>query len=93
MTSLEEKYGLQEECDEALRTKNNYPFQDLCRLAESAGFVLRKQSGSHKIYKHPQYISSFISDRINLQPNKSNQAKPYQIKQVVNFIREAEPKQ
>lgn len=93
MTSLEELYGLQKACSQALKSKNNYPFKDLCDLAEAAGFEFRNQTGSHLIYKHPKYVNGVI-DKLTLQPSESDssKAKPYQIKQVVNFIREATPK-
>ena len=94
MASLEEKYNLKEVCNRAISSKNNYPFKELCSLAERAGFVFRSQKGSHVIYKHPSYFSEKSFNAINLQPDKNNlsKAKPYQVKQVVDFIREAKPK-
>jgi predicted RNA binding protein YcfA (HicA-like mRNA interferase family) len=81
-------------CDKALSSKNNYPFKDLCNLEERAGFVFRNQKGSHLIYKHPSYFSEKSFNVINLHPDKNNpsKAKSYQVKQVVDFIREAKPK-
>jgi predicted RNA binding protein YcfA (HicA-like mRNA interferase family) len=94
MASLEEKHNLKELCDKALSSKNNYSFRDLCNLVERAGFVFRNQKGSHLIYKHPSYFSEKSFNVINLQPdkNKPSKAKSYQVKQVVDFIREAKPK-
>ena len=94
MASLEEKHNLKETCHKALSSKNNYLFKDLCSLAERAGFVFRSQRGSHLIYKHPSYFSEKSFNTLNLQPDKNNpsKAKPYQVKQVVDFIREAKPK-
>ncbi|MCF8108516.1 MAG: hypothetical protein K9J81_05945 [Desulfohalobiaceae bacterium] len=102
-TTLEEKFGLEEKCEKALSSKNNYPFMDLCELAESAGFQpqesRKKKGGSHvKMYKHPSYVlwkNNYFNDLMNFQPDhkKSSKAKPAQIAQLVEFIREAVSKE
>ena len=51
----------------------NVAFGDLCRLAEELGFELRRVSGSHHMFVHPD-----IPQLINLQ-SVGGQAKPYQI--------------
>lgn len=55
-------------------------FNELCRLAELAGFVFRNQSGSHKIYKHPA-----TGEMMNLQPYGKH-AKKYQVMQLLDVI-------
>jgi hypothetical protein len=35
------------------RSPQNFGFEELCGLAECYGFVFRRQSGSHRLYKHP----------------------------------------
>jgi predicted RNA binding protein YcfA (HicA-like mRNA interferase family) len=61
----------------------NLTFNELCSLAEHAGFEFRNQTGSHKIFKHPT-----IKKMLNLQPDKNDKskAKKYQIKQLVSYI-------
>ncbi len=62
---------------------NNASFSDLCKLAEEIGFVFRNQSGSHSIYKHPNY-----NQIMNFQPDKrdKSKAKRYQVSQLISFI-------
>lgn len=62
----------------------NVHFHDLCTLAEKVGFSLVREKGSHRIYKHPG-----IGQRLNLQP-KAGDAKPYQVKQLLNLIEDHE---
>jgi len=64
----------------AIDAPSSLRFSDLCRLAELAGFVFDRSSGSHWIYKHP---GGFM---MNFQ-NVGGKAKPYQVKQLLNFIR------
>lgn len=88
-TFLEEALGLEEACRAALAGKNSFPFDALCRLAESAGFALDRRRGSHLIYKHPTHILDARlapSDRMNFQP-RDGKAKPYQVEELVSFIR------
>jgi predicted RNA binding protein YcfA (HicA-like mRNA interferase family) len=61
----------------------NAAYNEICQLAQEAGFVFRKQSGSHKIYKHPIYRRI-----MNFQPDKSDKskAKKYQVSQLIDFI-------
>jgi predicted RNA binding protein YcfA (HicA-like mRNA interferase family) len=54
-------------------------FRDLVRLVEAAGFELRRQVGSHRVYKRAGLPI------INIQPEGS-MAKGYQVKQVVALI-------
>lgn len=99
MKSLEELYGLEQECEEALNSKKNHSFKDLCQLAKNAGFTLdrnkKTKGGSHVyIYKHSSF-QLLGNDLMNFQEDKKkkSQAKAYQVEQLVKFIREATPKQ
>jgi predicted RNA binding protein YcfA (HicA-like mRNA interferase family) len=67
----------------AKKSPENLTFNELCSLAEHAGFEFRNQTGSHKIYKHPT-----IKKMLNLQPDKNDKskAKKYQIKQLIAYI-------
>jgi len=58
----------------------NVAFGDLCSLAEGLGFELRRVSGSHHVFTHPD-----IPHLINLQSVRG-QAKPYQIRQLVRLV-------
>ncbi|MDM8542867.1 type II toxin-antitoxin system HicA family toxin [Desulfococcaceae bacterium HSG9] len=67
----------------AKESPKNLTFNELCSLAEYAGFEFRNQSGSHKIYKHPA-----VKKILNFQPDKKDKskAKNYQIKQLITII-------
>ncbi len=56
----------------------NVRFSDFQKLLKGFGFRLSRTVGSHHIYTH-----SDISEIVNLQ-NIKGQAKPYQIRQVLN---------
>jgi predicted RNA binding protein YcfA (HicA-like mRNA interferase family) len=58
----------------------NVAFGDLCALAKALGFELRRVSGSHHVFAHPD-----IPQLINLQ-SVHGQAKPYQIRQLVRLV-------
>jgi predicted RNA binding protein YcfA (HicA-like mRNA interferase family) len=66
----------------AYDSPNNFSFKDECKLAELAGFTLVRSKGSHKVYRHPS-----LRRRMNFQ-NVKGQAKPYQLKQLLNAIEE-----
>ena len=57
-------------------------FRELQRLLITLGFRLDRISGSHHIYLHPD-----VSRPINIQP-VGKDAKPYQIRQLRDMIRE-----
>jgi predicted RNA binding protein YcfA (HicA-like mRNA interferase family) len=59
---------------------NNVAFADLQRLAEALGFELRRVSGSHHVFVHPE-----IPELINLQAVRG-QAKPYQVRQLLRLV-------
>lgn len=58
----------------------NVSFGDLRALAEGLGFELRRVSGSHHVFAHPD-----IPQLINLQSIRG-QAKPYQIRQLMRLV-------
>ena len=58
----------------------NVSFADMQRLVEAFGFELRRTSGSHHVFVHPN-----ISELLNLQEVRG-QAKPYQIRQFVRLV-------
>ncbi|MFI4977800.1 MAG: type II toxin-antitoxin system HicA family toxin [Solirubrobacterales bacterium] len=59
----------------------NVAFADLQRLAEAlVGFELRRVSGSHHVFVHPD-----IPELINLQAVRG-QAKPYQVRQFLRLV-------
>lgn len=65
------------------RKDGNIDFNELCKLLENLGFVLRRISGSHHIFSYGE-----IAELIDLQPDKKDhsKAKNYQVKQVRKFI-------
>lgn len=64
-----------------LAGQRNCKFSDLERLLQALGFVLDRQSGSHRIFLHP---SRHL--RINVQPDRNGDAKPYQVRQLMVMI-------
>lgn len=58
----------------------NVRFRDVERLLEELGFERVRISGSHHIFTHPA-----ATELVNIQ-NVRREAKPYQIKQIVNLI-------
>jgi len=53
----------------------NIPFDELCKLLQGIGFVMRIR-GSHHVFR-----KDGIEEKINLQ-QEGNKAKPYQVRQV-----------
>jgi predicted RNA binding protein YcfA (HicA-like mRNA interferase family) len=58
----------------------NVSFVDMRRLVEAFGFELRRTSGSHHVFVHPE-----VRELVNLQ-DVGGQAKPYQIRQVLRLV-------
>ncbi len=58
----------------------NVSFSDLRRLVEAFGFELRRTSGSHHVFVHPD-----VPELVNLQEVRG-QAKPYQIRQFLRLV-------
>jgi predicted RNA binding protein YcfA (HicA-like mRNA interferase family) len=66
--------------EQARRSPAAVRFADLRRLAEAAGFTLRRTRGSHHVYSRPGVI-----EIIDLQPDGKD-AKPYQVRQLLTVI-------
>ena len=58
----------------------NVSFSDMRRLVEAFGFELRRTSGSHHVFVHPD-----VRELLNLQDVRG-QAKPYQIRQFLRLV-------
>ena len=58
----------------------NVAFADMRRLVESFGFELRRTSGSHHVFVHPD-----VTELLNLQEVRG-QAKPYQVRQFLRLV-------
>jgi predicted RNA binding protein YcfA (HicA-like mRNA interferase family) len=58
----------------------NVSFSDMKRLVEAFGFELRRTSGSHHIFSHPD-----VPELLNLQEVRG-EAKPYQIRQLLRLV-------
>ncbi len=67
-----------------VNNQKNVRFTQLITVVEAFGFVLDRIKGSHHMYKHPDIAEAFLQ----LQPDKSGQAKPYQIKQFLSLVEE-----
>ena len=59
----------------------NVRFEDLIRLAEAVGFVLKRTRGSHHMFRHQQNPAL----RLTVQPIQGK-AKPYQVKELLEII-------
>jgi hypothetical protein len=60
---------------------NNFDIDDLVRILLSYDFEERKSGGSHRIFTIGKIVGI-----INLQKTKDGKAKPYQVKQVRDFL-------
>jgi predicted RNA binding protein YcfA (HicA-like mRNA interferase family) len=63
-----------------INNRNNIDFNDFILIVESFGFVNHRKNGSHIMYKHRG-----VAEVLNLQEVKGK-AKPYQIKQFLNYV-------
>jgi predicted RNA binding protein YcfA (HicA-like mRNA interferase family) len=59
----------------------NVSFNDARGLVEPLGFELRRTSGSHHIFVHPD-----VHELLNLQDVRG-EAKPYQLRQLLRLIK------
>jgi predicted RNA binding protein YcfA (HicA-like mRNA interferase family) len=59
----------------------NISFDEFCALIEALGFELDRTRGSHRLYYHPT-----LGERLNVQPLKGGDAKPYQIRQLLRLV-------
>ncbi|MCH7940007.1 MAG: type II toxin-antitoxin system HicA family toxin [Candidatus Marinimicrobia bacterium] len=71
--------------EKAWNNSKGLTFDELCRLAEYAGFVLKKQKGSHKTFKHPD-IRNRLDSIITIQKGKNGEAKAYQVTRLLELI-------
>jgi hypothetical protein len=73
------------DCDDLYERARKRPqslrLKEAIQLAECWGFVLARQTGSHRIYKRKGYIHP-----VNLQPLKNGMAKPFQVRQILAAI-------
>jgi predicted RNA binding protein YcfA (HicA-like mRNA interferase family) len=60
--------------------RRNIRFRDFEQLLAAFGFEFDRQSGSHRIYRHPS-----TRLRMNVQPEKGK-AKLYQIRQLLDLV-------
>jgi len=58
-------------------------FSDFITILEAFGFELKRISGSHHVFKHPDVV-----ELLSVQPSKDGQAKPYQIHQFLKLVEE-----
>ena len=58
----------------------NVRFGDFQRLVEAFGFSLKRVSGSHHVFSHPD-----VAELVNLQEIKG-EAKPYQVRQFLRLV-------
>ena len=69
--------------EKVLSGSKNIRFDEFVALLEGFGFELKRISGSYRIFKHPD-----IPDTFTAQPDKSGQAKPYQVRKLLKAIEE-----
>lgn len=72
--------------EKARSSLKNFRFEDLCALAECYGWVFQRQCGSHRIYRHPHH-GNVVGSMMNFQSRKG-EAKPTQVKQLLDAIEE-----
>lgn len=64
------------------RQYQNIGYDDACRFVQSLGFQFERQHGT----SHRQYRHSKNGEKLNIQRDKSGDAKPYQMRQVRDII-------
>lgn len=69
----------------ARNSASNLSFAEVCRLAECYGWEFERQKGSHRLYVNKN-LEPFEGRTMNFQPDKSNNAKAYQVKQLLDAI-------
>jgi len=65
-----------------LNCQTNIKFNDLESIIISFGFIHKNTNGSHKTY-----MKQGIPEIVNIQ-NSNGEAKPYQVKQFINVVKE-----
>ncbi len=66
-----------------LSGSKNIRFDEFTSLLAAFGFVLKRVSGSHHIYKHPN-----VPGLLSVQPDTNRQAKLYQMRQFLKLVEE-----
>ncbi len=64
------------------RSDNNIGFDDLCNVLRRLGFSERIR-GDHHIFTRPD-----VREILNLQPLRDGKAKPYQVRQVRDVLKD-----
>lgn len=64
-----------------INNQKNVNFNDLLTILNAFGFTLERVTGSHHIFSHPS-----VSQAVSVQPDHGNQAKAYQVKQLLRLI-------
>jgi hypothetical protein len=67
--------------EQAVESPSNLRFDELCALAEAFGFVARGGKGSHRIFKREGLRPMSFQD-------DGGKAKPYQVRQLLDTLRE-----
>jgi len=71
--------------EKAQTSPHNLRFSEICKLAESYGWVYDRQEGtSHRVYLHP-LLGNMPGAMMNFQ-DKNGKAKFYQVEQLLNAI-------
>ncbi len=60
---------------------NNVDFKDATRLLQALGFERLRIEGDHHVFARED-----IPEQPNLQPDRTGQAKPYQIRQIKRLV-------
>ena len=71
--------------ERALNNPKGLTFNELCRLAEYAGFSLARQKGNQKTYKNPE-IPDRLDQQITISSGKHGEAKRYQVDDLLGII-------
>jgi predicted RNA binding protein YcfA (HicA-like mRNA interferase family) len=66
--------------EKILAGSKNVRFSEFVALIEGFGFTFNRIRGSHHIYDHPNAPQS-----ISIQPDRNQQAKPYQMRQFIKL--------
>lgn len=72
--------------EKALSKPASLKFDELCALAEAYGFVFSRSRGSHRMYKSPAGYPRIM----NFQQRPDGGAKPYQVRELLDALREME---
>jgi predicted RNA binding protein YcfA (HicA-like mRNA interferase family) len=69
--------------EKILAGSKNIRFDEFTALLEAFGFELKRISGSHHVFRHPD-----VPDVFSVQPDQNKQTKPYQIKKLLKMVEE-----